>query len=133
MRRAFVSVFLLLAVLAAPARAWPPTFGAEFTFTNDDLISRQSEGFGIRSPTLRTQTPANLEARDKMRAAVALKCEETKECTIDGNTVKYTDGWWFKISTDPAVIEIQTKPQTLGELKKNRDRIQSAIFDSAES
>ncbi|MDR3606537.1 MAG: hypothetical protein P4M08_04050 [Oligoflexia bacterium] len=68
-------------------------------------------------------------------------CRDRGDCSVlksrnhyDVTTyrVKYSDGWWFEIGTDPKVVEMQTAPSTLEELERHRDRIQTDIFGSAE-
>lgn len=113
----------MIAFLSAPsheARAWPPTFGAEFTFSNPDLATKD---FG-----------PNRKAREVMMDRIREYCRvalcNVKE-GVDAYLVTYGDGWWFNVSVDPGVIEVQTKASTLEELEGVRPRL-NAVFEIAQ-
>lgn len=130
------SLILLLGIVTcwtSLAYAWPPTFGAEFNFTNRNIFVRHPRGNVTSSPESR-------EAALQMKKIMAAACAERGDCTVEeiedkyenvSYRVNYTDGWWFQISTDPLVIEIQTKAATLSELKSYRNRMQNDIFGTA--
>lgn len=111
----------------------PKTFGPEFTVTNRELI----EG-----------TAGRASALQRLRRVVAANCADGSDpCAVSsdgiprydgtelkiltGAVVRYPDGWWFRITIDPRVVEITAKPATLAELARLRDRIQRDIFDAA--
>ncbi len=120
---------MLLALITTPAWAWPPQYGAEFTFTNSELM--EEKGYKITSATI-----------DKWAANMRARCKRTHDCKVTKGidksnmtayTVTYKDGWWYRVSSDPGVVEVQTKPSTLVELKKNRSRMTGDIFKIAKT
>jgi hypothetical protein len=128
MKRIFIAfVLILLTAVQALAQA---TFGAEFTFTNSLILSAQTDGHIVNNE----QSEAH---RDRM-AEQALRscggCRAVREENAYGvETVKiiYPDGFYFVIATDPAVVEVQMKPQTTLEIARNRQRIERDIFGAA--
>lgn len=107
--------------------AWPPTYGAEFTFTSDLLDLDETAGTKVRN-----------EWAKKMKAI----CKERGDCTVKNAVnksevrtfiIEYSDGWWFQVSVDPGCIEVQTKPSTIEELKTLKNRIKKDIFSMAKS
>ncbi len=119
-------VFLLLVGAVADAA---PTFGAEFNFSNWVIASDEHRSY--------VDNPMGVEARDRMVEVIKAKC---RTCTFSSVTdgygvenvkVTYPDGWYFVVATDPAVVEVQTKPSTVAEIEKHQLRIQKHIFDSA--
>lgn len=126
------SIFLSLLFLSAPAWAWPPTYGLEFTFTNPAII-RGSKGLSAT-----TNTPENEAGREALAEAMKKKCLLKGDCSVEwvvdksgaGYRVNYSDGHWFQLSVDPAVVEVQGKPATKEEYKAMRTRLQD-LFDAA--
>lgn len=123
--------FALALVTGAQASA-KASFGAEFNFSNVALRAGQSDGFTVNSP-------ASEQARDMMKDEVLKLCGE---CKAEGHEnaygvltyrIRYPDGWYFEIATDPSVVEIQTKPSTTNMIQKNQERIQKHIFDAAKT
>jgi hypothetical protein len=113
--------------------AWPPTFGAEFNFSNP-VVLKSGKPLEVNS----TESEA---ARDKMMEIIKSVCATRGDCSVQTSEnhygvtthrVKYKDGWWFDIATDPRVVEIQTAPSTVEQLEKYKQRIQEDIFGSAE-
>lgn len=122
----------ILALSSFSSSAWAQaTFGAEFNFTNW-LISNSAEGSYVNSPESEA-------ARDQLMKAVRTACAncyiQAQENSYGVKTyrVTYPDGWYFDIATDPAVVEIQTKPSTVEEIQSHKERIQKHIFDTAQS
>ena len=129
------AVLLLFLVLPASAWAWPPTYGAEFEFISPELEVGANGLLGGQEKG----------AAKRMADAVRAYCAETGECTVEAFRgkwdtassepsnfeVKFKDGWWFRVSYDPACVEVQTKPSTLAELRNLRDRMVQAIFEQA--
>jgi len=131
-----VRIIVALLVLTRSSLAWPPIYGPEFTFTNGTLYAAN-----LGKPGAIT-TEANSAARDRMAEAMIELCGRRGDCAVAATKdkygikiwkVSYRDGWWFQISVDPSVVEIQAKPVTLSEFTKYRDRIQNDIFAVAES
>lgn len=126
---AFVVVFLF----ATQAKAFSPTFGAELTFTNME-VSNGDYGDGNVVISYESE-----DALDDWAASLIKLCFRRGDCDVQNHRDKYglriyrvvyKDGWWFQLSSDPGVIEIQTKPTTLRMLENRRDRIQEDIFDT---
>lgn len=119
--------YLLLLFIVTSAWAWPPKFGAEFSFTNDLLDQVEDAGTSIRN-----------EWAKKMKDICKKRGDCTVKATVDKYnnrifTVEYTDGFWFQVSVDPGCIEIQTKPSSLVELNAMKKRMQKDIFDMAKT
>ena len=127
----FLGVAIVGIALSCPAYAWPPTFGGEFTFTNPAIQAAQEGSF--------VNSDQSEGARDRMAEILKTRCAGG-ECTletiqnhygVDTVRVTYRDGWWFQVSTDPAVVEVQTKAATYEQLLAMKERIQKDIFDVA--
>ncbi len=118
-----------------------PKHGAEFTFTNSKLIKH-----GYRAGINEDGSRANRDARDKWARAMEEKCKlrslysrNSESCTVKafkrrGYTafkVEYPDGWFYTVTVDPLVIEVNTAPITLNKAKEIRHRMQRDIFDHA--
>lgn len=131
-----LALSLSFALLALPAYAWPPTWGAELTLTNQKLIAAD---YGPDRDE--TKSPENYAAQLDLlahirRLCLAEKCLIASKTDKYGNeafTVNFPDGWWFRVTLDPGVIEIQTRETTLTELKNLEGRIQKFIFDAGAS
>lgn len=120
-----------------------PLFGPEFTFTNQHLSELYHE---TENPDPQGTNASIAEMKEKLRLRILLARQIQKRClgcTVIGLEsdepvsetsvlrVRYPDGYWFHISADPGVIEIQAKPTTLGELEHIKDRLQKDLFNSA--
>jgi hypothetical protein len=126
-------LFLSLAMSLAASPVWAQaTFGAEFNFTNNTIRYSKSDGLTVNSPESEL-------ARDKMMEQVKKVCGDCKIKILENDYgvsiyhVSYPDGWYFDIATDPAVVEVQTKPSNMKTIQKNQDRIQKHIFDVAQN
>lgn len=128
LKSCFVFLFVLISGFYASARA---TFGAEFTFTNTQIQAAQ-QGSYVNSE----QSEAH---REKMAEAVKRTCgncvisREQNSYGVDVLRVTYPDGFYFIIATDPAVVEVQTKPMTTTEIRKQAVRMHRDIFGSAKA
>jgi hypothetical protein len=130
-------------LLALSALAYPPTFGTEFNFTNQALEKAWRErGRKAGYKGSRWQNPAEAEqsAAEKIAAAVKESCGE--ECVVKtkngkfGATeyeIEFKNGWGFNISVDPAVVEIQTIPETSSKIRENVPLYQKYIFDAVKT
>ena len=100
--------------MPAHAQLKPIRFGAEWTFTNQSILSMTEDPdfFG-----------ENLEE---------LIREKCKKCfKRDGKIYLGVDGIWIRISSDPSVVEITAKPMTTQEMRKHADLIQQLVWESA--
>ncbi len=126
----FVVGFLFSTAIAAS----PPLFGPEFTFTNEEIIEA---AYG-RDEVI---TSANSAALEQWFRNVNALCIETGSCTIAESRdkhgkayrVTYPDGWWYQVSLDTFVLEVQSKPATVTDFYRMKERIQSDIFEVAKS
>jgi hypothetical protein len=75
-----VSVSLSLLFQSINAFAWPPTFGAEFNFTNTKVMN-DGESHVVDSD-------AAVEAQNQMKAVIEKKCAQRK-CTITALSNSY--------------------------------------------
>lgn len=112
--------------------AWPPLYGAEFTFTNNAMMNEKISGNIVNSPQAE-------KAQTELKELIKERCAGcTMRVTSNSYGVKtykftYPDGFWFVVATDPGCLEIQTKPSTYAQYKKYKNIIQSDLFDSAAS
>jgi hypothetical protein len=121
-------LFILILAISALSWAWPPTYGAEFEFFHPKL---KWDTDTIRGPEAE-------QAKKEFMEQIELACL-TAGCKIKPISGKFTtdflvtmpNGWWFKVTHDPGVIEITTKPSTLAELNQNKNQIDEVIFKSA--
>lgn len=128
MRHLQSAAFILILALSAIAWAWPPTYGAEFEFFHPRLTWDTDT---IRGPEAQ-------QAKREFMRQIELACQSAG-CTIRAVDGKFTtdflvtlrNGWWFKVTHDPGVIEVTTKPSTLTELNQNKTQIEELIFRSA--
>jgi hypothetical protein len=71
--------------------------------------------------------PEAQQAKAEFMRQIELTCQSAG-CTIRRIDGKFTpdflitlrNGWWFKVTHDPGVIEVTTKPSTLAELNENK-------------
>lgn len=126
-----ISFLLVAAVLLIPfaAYAWPPTFGAEFIFTNDEIREADQRHDGFPKIRLRKELAEKIVTLCAQRTSFADHCNVIN----DGFTVRvaYSNGFWFEITTDEQVLEVQTKPSTFDEFHALRERLQRDLFDVA--
>ena len=121
----FAAIFAVLSYSLA-AFAWPPTFGPEFTFTNAKIYeASQSEEKRVK-----------ISLRDEMLETIKGKCPKcsfgpASDGTPDAVRVTFPDDWWFQVSLDPGVIEVQAKPETFERYRQLEPRIREFIFKSA--
>jgi len=122
-------LFAVLITISAVAQAGPMTFGPEWELTSADL-QEAPEFHGGPAPNC-PEKQAQMLFVEKIRE----RCQKL-DCTVTGKpgkwdtdfTVQFTDGWWFKVSYDPAVVEITAKPSTLEELTAREALLDDAIF-----
>lgn len=120
--------FYFILMMSIACWAWPPTYGAEFEFYHPKLTWDLED---IRGPEAE-------QAKKEFIYQIELACK-TAGCKIKPIEGKFTtdylitmpNGWWFKVTHDPGVIEITTKPSTLKELKENKKQVDEIIFKSA--
>jgi hypothetical protein len=106
------------------------TFGAEFTFTNAAINQAQSDGETVNNEESERHQDLMMEQVRRTCDGCRIIIEENKY-EVEVYKVIYPDGWYFVIATDPAVVEVQTKPMTLADLKKQEQRIERDIFGAA--
>jgi len=133
---AFIFFALAYSIIATlDALAWPPTYGAEFTFTNQNILRAQRSLDG----TIVNNTESEAH-RDMMGEILKERCKLSKQCKIkilknkydvEMIRVTYKDGFWFQIATDPAVVEIQAKAATREEYLKYKEILERDIFEVA--
>lgn len=110
------------------------TFGPEFTFSNHEITKDYLKAEKNKQKLIATPV-ARLYFR-KILVALRERCRD-KKCRIkagqdkhgDNITVTFPDGWYFNVSFDEAVLEVQTRPETVESLRTVLHRIQKEIFD----
>lgn len=135
MNKKFLRVFFLFLVFPSSA-VWAQNvrFGAEWTFTNDQLIKEAKLGGNYS-----VSTQANTQARDKLIKKLLKKCDG---CWIMASPNKYfsdepkyrlnfNSEVWVEIDIDPWVIEINTHAR-LDEYLKNEDYYKR-VFEMAKA
>jgi ankyrin repeat protein len=116
-------------------RECPALWGLELTFTNPALCEA-TKNTGNPFSGLNTFSEATQQAWIQKIYKV---CKERKQdpvhpdqCHVQENRVTYKDGFYYEVSLDPAVIELQTRPMSKAELEISQNRIKTDIFDLAE-
>ncbi len=115
-------------------------FGPELSFTNERIQE-------VHGRTRQTDSPAAVAAMGRFRQRVLELCvDHHRVCRItaevdakgydtyriDVSSLRGQDAWWFRLSYDPGVIEVQMQPATLSELQSRQNLIQRLIFDAAD-
>ncbi len=127
-------IFIFYAVILWPLHSTEETrikilIGPEMTFTNET----------IRNDTTKFYLPKS-ENTKNMKLLISLIKEKCSECTVVMDSpsspsakIIYPDGWYFIISIDPAVIEVNTSPMSVDKLREVLDRIKKDLYINAES
>jgi hypothetical protein len=107
-------------------RPWGEPVYQELTFPDDELL------FGPEF-TFWTNGQGNIIARDyvssKMYHHLILnQPKPAKFKALSNFNFLSPEGWEFKVSTDPGVIEVTTKPMTVQHFEKFATNMQDAIF-----
>src|SRR5687768_17300305 len=129
-RAAIFLVAFLGHALVASAKEHEPLIGAELEFTNREIEK------GSRSPNI-VNSPIATAYKNRFKKLVMAMCEGcVAEHRKDAYGVPiwrivFPDKWWFEITTDPATLEIKTKPSTARRLQRVERRMQRYIFDVA--
>jgi hypothetical protein len=126
------SVLVLFVTLLSASVYAKAIFGAEFTFTNQSILVAQ---------TFRhvTNNPISERFRDILAEKILRECdgclgsEGTDRYGNKTYKIVYPDGFYIVVSTDPGVVEVQTKPLTVEEWVRQKDRLQKDLFDAATS
>ena len=135
MGRTLLKIYLILfavIILTGGQVFAQATFGAEFTFTNSAITGAQTQGNIVNNPESESH-------RDRMAEAALRTCgncrliKEENAYGVDVYKIMYPDGFYFVIATDPAVVEVQTKPMTTSEIKQNEARMRRDLFGAATS
>lgn len=135
--RKFRSLPLLLLSIGMPsiALAWPPDSAMELNFTSDIL----RKAWQKQENQLDTWNETGLEVQERFRNEVVKRCPDCQIQTLKDRygirkfrvTVPNTQGWYFEITLDPAVVEITSKPiQGVDKVAKQIDQL---IFDVAKA
>lgn len=114
-------LFLLFLARVALAESY---FGAEFTMTNQEIMDAGAKAGAI------VNIPEAVKAQKALLEEFTKDCLKTAKCVVKSLNNTYgarvfqisfpeQDGFWVQISTDPSVVEIQTKPSTLAEYTKH--------------
>ena len=127
---------------ANPASSADPEllFGPELSFTNEKIQETHGR-------TRQTDSPASVASLLRFRQRVLELClDEYRVCRItaerdakgydsyrvDVSAHGQQEAWWFRLSYDPGVIEVQMQPSTLAQLQSRQSLIQRLIFDAAD-
>lgn len=121
----YLLIFLLINFKIAYTQS---TFGPEFTFTNNELL-RTKGSHGWNDPLANTLIEMFKEQLVSQHLDLSIELSKFPSFP-DELLVKYKDGWWFKVTHDPKVLEVTTKPQNINEVFNNTKRIQTDIFDN---
>lgn len=122
-------------------------FGWELEFTNSRISNSE---FGDAHAQA---NDVNDAYREKWRQIIKEVCKKRKDCRIkklrdwiswytnDGDVVWswevvsyriiYDDGFWFQLSYDPGVVEVQMKPSTAKEFARIEKRLERDLFATA--
>ncbi len=90
--------------------------------------------FNFANPTATEEKTEQLKLVEQIKKqCLVAKCtvSDVKGKWDTDFEVKFSDGWWFKVSYDPDCVEIITKPSTREEFEKQASRINDHIFGTA--
>jgi hypothetical protein len=127
---------LFFLLFAHPIAQAAVKFGAEFELSNQE-VWQQGIDMGRT-----VNTPKAVSAQWKLVQAYTRECKAKKQCGVTALKNKYgvqvfriefTDGFWVQISTDVAVVEIQTKPSTVAEYKAAKPHLDELFLAGAET
>jgi hypothetical protein len=125
--------FILALIFLAPGLSFAQaekTYGAEFELNHPSITDDWRKGTKGEAQAIQ----AKLMFVDNLRTLCAggnCRIIEVEGKYADADfQVLFKDGFWFKVSYDPGTVEITTKPSTLKELRKQKKRMQTYIFDS---
>jgi hypothetical protein len=130
--RLFGRIFFLFILLSPlSARAWPPEFGAEFTFTSEKVKEEYSKSHPFWSPEKRRLFEA---WGSRFRA----QCE-IRQCQVyprqvksqDSWYVKFPDGFWIELAVDPYVFEATLQKGSRLNFQRHKEVIDDFIFKPA--
>ena len=127
-----VGAYFLIFLFSLNSWAWPPTYGAEFEVTRAGGFPEYD--FNNNNPTASEEKAEQLKLVEQIKKqCLAAKCTVTE---VKGKwdtdfEVKFSDGWWFKVSYDPDCVEIITKPSTRKEFESHASIINNHIFGAA--
>ncbi len=117
------------------------TYGFEFEFSNPLILKNWNPKKGL-IPGYDDAYFDGREPFDAMRMAhvVAQLCAQSKDCQVKEESYKYfrnefrvvfADGYWIRISFDPACVEIQGKPLTKKEYRDKSELLEKYVFEAA--
>lgn len=122
------------------AWAWPPTYGSEFNFSNPKLDQHFRNRIKLK-PGDAGQVPDEVE----QHAARELADEIERQCKPDCRKIvhagkfgndeyrfEFKEGFWFNVGVDPGVVEIQTQPGTLDEVRRQAPFLDRWLFRIAQ-
>lgn len=128
-----LSLFTFFVLFSTTAFASEPiTFGPEFNFTNYEMWNAPGDGLTVNNPE-------SVKVQTQFMKSVLAKCK-TAGCRVENYYNRYgvlsykvifNDSWYFRIETDPGVVEIQTKPTSLADNVKLYSRYKKMIFETA--
>lgn len=131
-------VFISLSLVCTPSWARRPTFGAEFNFTNDELL-KTGRAAGPRARVL----DANSRMKDRFLERILEKCPDcgvfrsqvsSPKLSFPAYTrfyINHPGAWSVEIDLDPWVVEIKMSPMTTVQIREHLPEIQELIFESA--
>jgi hypothetical protein len=134
-KKGMKSAILLFFAFTLPAQA-AVKFGAEFEMSNQE-VWQQGIDMGRT-----VNTPKAVTAQWRLLQAFTKECKAKKECRIlptknsygvQVYRVEFKDGFWVQISTDVAVVEIQTKPSTVTEYNAAKPHLERLFKAGAET
>ncbi|MCO5143617.1 MAG: hypothetical protein M9962_11050 [Oligoflexia bacterium] len=124
-------LFIGLSILSTfEARAWPPTYGPEFTFTNLEMVE------ALKKLPYSGQKMANQKFLNLWVEEIRKTCQECKiieKRDKHGIAYKVEKGsFHYTLSVDTGVLEVQMPGLTLEEIRAQKESIHKEIFQAAE-
>lgn len=134
--------FFITYTLASSQNQDSVTFGPEFEFTSQELVELWE------TPSNYVATPGHMGfwvgkeilLAEEFARRIGEKCT-LHDCYLKKTSHKHKEGeslvffnnsdFWIRISYDPKVLEIQTKPMTLSDQTKYKDLIEDLVFSTA--
>jgi hypothetical protein len=114
----------------------PGLWGIELTFTNA-FLQKENVAQNRDSAGPISAGPKAAKAAGEWVTAMGKTCQKRTrsllpdKCVVAQSKVSYDDGYYYIVSTDPGVVEVQGRPLSLKEWRDHEDRLDKDIFKVA--
>lgn len=111
-------------------------FGLEFTVTNEHLVNegnRNPKDYSLSNNPLKKETLTRFWELLKEKCRNFAGCRSSMSADKHGSALRlqFSDGFYFTVGNDSAVIEINAKPQTIEGFEKTKHYLDDFVFKLA--